>query len=164
MHNFPLSHKHTCTCIRPSERQHSEHISEHDFCLMLVKATQGPSMMHHSTLKAPCSSDMCDAYMHTYAHTYTQLKGHTGAVNDASFNTQGTMLASCSSDMCIKLWDFTQSYECTKTLRGHEHTVSSVQWLPSNDMVVSASRDCSIRIWEVYMYLCINMYKCIPCV
>lgn len=51
--------------------------------------------------------------------------------------------------MSIKLWDFTQSYLCLKTLHGHEHNVSGVTFLPSGDYILSASRDKSIKMWEV---------------
>jgi platelet-activating factor acetylhydrolase IB subunit alpha len=77
------------------------------------------------------------------------LKGHTSTVNDACFNAKGTVLASCSADMSVKLWDFEQSFECTRTLRGHEHNVCGICWVHSEDLIVSASRDSSLRIWEV---------------
>lgn len=58
-------------------------------------------------------------------------------------------IASCSADMSIKLWDFTQTFECFKTMLGHDHNVSSVAFVPAGDFVLSASRDKSIKMWEV---------------
>lgn len=57
--------------------------------------------------------------------------------------------ASCSADMSIKLWDFTQTFECFKTMLGHDHNVSSVAFVPAGDFVLSASRDKTIKMWEV---------------
>lgn len=51
--------------------------------------------------------------------------------------------------MSIKLWDFTQTFECFKTMLGHDHNVSSVAFVPAGDFVLSASRDKTIKIWEV---------------
>lgn len=82
------------------------------------------------------------------------LKGHTSTVNDACFNSKGTILASCSADMSVKLWDFEESFECTRTLRGHEHNVCGVCWVQSEDVIVSASRDSSLRIWEASRLAC----------
>lgn len=60
-----------------------------------------------------------------------------------------SFLASCSADMSIKLWDFTQTYECFKTMLGHDHNVSSVSFVPAGDFVLTASRDKTIKMWEV---------------
>lgn len=102
------------------------------------------------------------------------LKGHTDSVQDIAFDAQGKVLgnnirmlqfhcksnvnhlhhiflfiASCSADMSIKLWDFTQTFECFKTMLGHDHNVSSVSFVPTGDFVLSASRDKTIKMWEV---------------
>ena len=76
------------------------------------------------------------------------LKGHTDSVQDMAFDEKGNVLVSCAADMSIKLWDFTNSYECTKTLMGHDHNVSSVTFVPSGDFILSASRDKTIKIWK----------------
>lgn len=51
--------------------------------------------------------------------------------------------------MSIKLWDFTQTFECFKTMLGHDHNVSSVAFVPAGDFVLTASRDKTIKMWEV---------------
>lgn len=56
---------------------------------------------------------------------------------------------SCSADMSIKLWDFSQTYECLRTMHGHEHSVSGVCFLKGGDFIVSSSRDKTIKMWEV---------------
>lgn len=58
-------------------------------------------------------------------------------------------LVSCSADMSIKLWDFSQTYECLRTMHGHEHSVSGVCFLKGGDFIVSSSRDKTIKMWEV---------------
>lgn len=51
--------------------------------------------------------------------------------------------------MSIKLWDFTQGYQCLKTMHGHDHNVTGVAFMPNGDFVISASRDKTIKMWEV---------------
>lgn len=58
-------------------------------------------------------------------------------------------VVSCSADMSIKLWDFTQGYQCLKTMHGHDHNVTGVAFMPTGDFVISASRDKTIKMWEV---------------
>lgn len=64
-------------------------------------------------------------------------------------NNQLYFPVSCSADMNIKLWDFTQGYQCLKTMHGHDHNVSGVAFMPNGDFVISASRDKTIKMWEV---------------
>lgn len=95
------------------------------------------------------------------------LKGHTEAIQDVAFDESGKLLGnlvnnfyicflfisifivSCSADMSIKLWDFSQTYECIRTMQGHEHSVSGVCFLKGGDFIVSSSRDKTIKMWEV---------------
>lgn len=101
------------------------------------------------------------------------LKGHTDSVQDIAFDHTGKLLGmlilayyifhnkyvtdffpclstvSCSADMSVKLWNFSQTYECMKTMHGHDHNVSSVAFMPAGDFVVSSSRDKTIKVWEV---------------
>lgn len=51
--------------------------------------------------------------------------------------------------MSIKLWDFSQTYECIRSMLGHEHSVSGVCFLKGGDFIVSSSRDKTIKMWEV---------------
>lgn len=98
------------------------------------------------------------------------MKGHTEAIQDIAFDESGKLLGnlivklyrymfrflisyiclvSCSADMSIKLWDFSQTYECIRTMHGHEHSVSGVCFLKGGDFIVSSSRDKTIKMWEV---------------
>jgi platelet-activating factor acetylhydrolase IB subunit alpha len=65
------------------------------------------------------------------------MKGHTSTVNGVSFAPTGTILASCSTDLSIKLWEFSQSYTCLRTLRGHDHTISAVRFIPQPSLFSS---------------------------
>eukprot|EP01135_Chromosphaera_perkinsii_P001348 Nk52_evm75s164 gene=Nk52_evmTU75s164 len=125
------------------------------------------------------------------------LKGHTNAVNDIAFSGTGelrgaknknkggaskssraeVLLASCSADLTVKLWDFTQTFECTKTMHGHDHNVSSVCFMghegdydmndhsgsnagtPGGDgsaFLISSSRDQTIKVWETASGYCVR--------
>lgn len=60
--------------------------------------------------------------------------------------------------MSIKIWDFSQTYECIKTMHGHDHNVSSVSFLPAGDFIISSSRDKTIKMWEVSTGYCVKTY------
>ena len=80
-------------------------------------------------------------------------------MNDANFNTNGTLLISGSSDMSLKLWNLQDEYRCIRTFNGHDHTVSGVTFTTDNLRVISCSRDGNVKIWNIDNGYCENSLR-----
>lgn len=88
------------------------------------------------------------ALRHSSTHNSAVLKGHTNAVNDVKYSSNGKQLLSCSSDGTIKLWD-AQTGQCLKTFTGHTDLVSQVDFSPDNKSIISCSRDGTMKVWSL---------------
>ncbi|XP_076043020.1 U5 small nuclear ribonucleoprotein 40 kDa protein [Oratosquilla oratoria] len=77
------------------------------------------------------------------------LTGHTNAITDLHFSTDGCTLYSTSADKTVMCWD-TMSGQRVKKLRGHTSFVNSVHSARRGPtLVVSGGDDCAIHIWDV---------------
>nr|GEU33954.1 dynein regulator LIS1 [Tanacetum cinerariifolium] len=57
---------------------------------------------------------------------------------------------SASDDKTIKLWDWENGWECTKTFEGHEHYVMQVAFNPRDtNEFASVSLDSTIKFWDL---------------
>ena len=85
---------------------------------------------------------------HGSSQPIARLSGQYPEVLGATFNGDGTRLASWSWDNVIHVWDLsTQS--TIATLRGHSDGIRSVQFDPTAARVVSTSYDGTARLWSV---------------
>ncbi len=75
------------------------------------------------------------------------LKGHTGAINDATFSPDGQVVATASADTTVRLWDWGNGRQIGAQLEGHQHGVESVNFSKDGRRLVSRSTD-SIRVWD----------------
>lgn len=76
------------------------------------------------------------------------MTGHTGAVLEAHFSTDGTNIYTCSTDKTVSIWDVQQACRIRK-LKGHTGFVNSVQATRRGaTTLASASDDCTIKIWD----------------
>jgi hypothetical protein len=75
------------------------------------------------------------------------LKGHTDAVNSASFSSDGTRVVTASDDGTARLWDG-QTGDNIRTLEGHTFTVLSASFSPDGRRIVTASADGTARLWD----------------
>ena len=76
------------------------------------------------------------------------LAGHSGPVISASFNADGTRLATCSRDQTIRVWN-TQSGGLVRKLAGHEWQVTSAAFVPGTTLIATASWDHTVRLWDL---------------
>lgn len=81
----------------------------------------------------------------------TFLRGHTGAVQSAGFNSSSQILASGSADTTIILWD-TATYQPIRQLTGHTNRVLSVAFSPDDQLLASGSADTTIILWDLANY------------
>lgn len=76
------------------------------------------------------------------------LSGHTGAILEAHFSTDGMNIYTCATDKTLSIWDV-QVSERIRKLKGHTGFVNSVQGTRrGNQTLVSGSDDCTIKIWD----------------
>jgi WD40 repeat protein len=80
------------------------------------------------------------------------LKGHTEAVNAASFSPDGKRVVTASDDQSARLWD-AETGIVTAVLIGHEKVVKSASFSPDGARVVTASgsrleTEHSVRVWD----------------
>ncbi len=78
----------------------------------------------------------------------SRLRGHTGAVLDIAFSSDGTEVASSSADRSVIVWDV-DSGEPLRQFRGHASAVPSVAFEPESPTVLSAGADRSILRWDL---------------
>ncbi|KAM3410925.1 hypothetical protein ACQJBY_002877 [Aegilops geniculata] len=70
-------------------------------------------------------------------------------------NPTHSVLLSASDDHKIKLWDWTNGWQCTRTFEGHDDTVTQVMFNPRNsESFASASLDHTVKIWNIHSTTC----------
>lgn len=74
------------------------------------------------------------------------LKGHEQCVLTATFNPEGTKVASTSFDGTIRIWDLADSSSIV--LKGHTSTPESVSFSPDSKLLVSASGK-EVKVWSI---------------
>lgn len=76
------------------------------------------------------------------------LTGHSGAIMQALFNTDGSQIHSCSTDKTLAIWDMATGVR-QRRLKGHTNFVNS---LNNNrrgvQMICSGSDDRTVRLWD----------------
>ncbi|NWQ84125.1 SNR40 protein, partial [Columbina picui] len=80
---------------------------------------------------------------------YATLKGHSGAVMELHYNTDGSMLFSASTDKTVAVWD-SETGERVKRLKGHTSFVNSCY--PARrgpQLVCTGSDDGTVKLWDI---------------
>lgn len=76
------------------------------------------------------------------------MTGHTGAIMETHFSTDGAYLYTCSTDKTLSIWDVYTGQRVRK-LRGHTEFVNSCHVTRRGEqMIVSGSDDNTIRYWD----------------
>ncbi|GJU93726.1 coatomer subunit beta'-2-like protein [Tanacetum coccineum] len=99
-----------------------------------------------------CGAD--DGFIRVYNYntmeSVAELKAHTDFVRSFAVHPSLPYVLSASDDKTIKLWDWENGWECTKTFDGHEHYVMQVAFNPRDtDVFASVSLDSTIKFWDL---------------
>ncbi|XP_010583539.1 PREDICTED: WD repeat-containing protein 88 [Haliaeetus leucocephalus] len=79
-------------------------------------------------------------------------RGHSNAISDCCFTSDGHYLCTASWDKSLKIWDIkTEEFRCHEPVslnEGHEGSVSSCLFSQDASLVVSGGYDNTIAIWD----------------
>jgi WD40 repeat protein/tRNA A-37 threonylcarbamoyl transferase component Bud32 len=76
-----------------------------------------------------------------------QLKGQNAPATCATFNSDGTRIASGCFDGSVMIWD-ASSGQLIQTLQGHQKGVSGVAFSADGTRIVTCSKDQTFKIWD----------------
>lgn len=76
----------------------------------------------------------------------THLPGHTAAVHDLAFTTDGQLLLTASADATVRAWS-PELRRCLAAYRGHAFPVWSVRPCAHGGYFASGGADRTARIW-----------------
>ncbi|MCA9074412.1 MAG: caspase family protein [Planctomycetaceae bacterium] len=77
-----------------------------------------------------------------------RMLGHTDAVQDLAFSSDGSRLASGSSDGTVRIWNL-ESGESEHTFEGHKKDVYGVVFSPDGELLATGSYDGTGAVWSV---------------
>ncbi len=72
---------------------------------------------------------------------------HNGAVFDAAFSPDGTLIATGGADSLAMLWD-TKTGDLLYRLEGHQEAILSVAFSPDGTKLLTTSADGTARVWD----------------
>ncbi|WP_206797863.1 PD40 domain-containing protein [Amycolatopsis sp. MtRt-6] len=103
------------------------------------------------TQPSPCCPDGAAGNMLTLWNldtgTPTRLTGHTGAVLNVAFSTDGRRIATASVDRTVLIRDAATG-AVLKTLTGHAGPVNGLQFSPDGRLLATASHDLTVKLWD----------------
>lgn len=113
-------------------------------CFVVRTATFIP---HKEWIVVGADDGVIRVYNYNTMESVVEFKAHTDFIRSIVVHPSLTYILSASDDKCIKLWNWENGWECTKTFEGHEHYVMKVAFNPRDTNVfASASLDCTIKV------------------
>ncbi len=79
--------------------------------------------------------------------TVLVLSGHTGGINQASWNASSNQILTASADGTARVWDATSGTELI-ALSGHTDSVNQAIWNTDESLILTASDDGTARVWD----------------
>jgi WD40 repeat protein/serine/threonine protein kinase len=83
----------------------------------------------------------------TSGESLGELEGHTSAIYELVFSTNGLRLYSASGDQTIRIWDV-QEKECLATLRGSSDEICGLALSPDGTTLASGCKDGVVAFWS----------------
>uniref|UniRef100_A0A2C9K7X2 Uncharacterized protein n=1 Tax=Biomphalaria glabrata TaxID=6526 RepID=A0A2C9K7X2_BIOGL len=105
-----------------------------------------------------CCADFWTVYGE--CENFAMLKGHTGAIMDVHFSTDGSMLFSASTDKTVGVWDI-ETGERMRKLKGHQTFVNTLH--PARrgpQLLCTGSDDGTVKTWDARKKGTINTFQC----
>ncbi len=87
-----------------------------------------------------------------------ELKGHTGGVAHAVFDSAARKVVTASGDATARVWD-TGSGSTLQVLRGHKFGITFVAISDDGKHVATASTDRTVRLWKLGEAAAVAVYK-----
>ncbi len=91
--------------------------------------------------------------------SHVAFRGHTDALLDAQWATDGTLVASASRDGSCRIWSATDGREIHVLGGDALSAVRATRFLPDGKSVVTAGDDGFIRIWEIASGVCRRAWR-----
>ncbi|GAB3329325.1 hypothetical protein GCM10027429_05100 [Marivirga atlantica] len=78
---------------------------------------------------------------------FTDLTGHSGAIDDIKFSDDAAFMLSSSKDRSVRVWNLAEITEQPIVLSDHNNWVWSADFSTNKEFIFSASEDGDIHIW-----------------
>jgi WD40 repeat protein len=75
------------------------------------------------------------------------LEGHSARVQDASFSSDGSLIATAGADQTVRVWN-TASGQQVSIHRGLGRPATAAAWTPSTEFIVAGDANGSIRVFD----------------
>src|SRR5690606_21550545 len=76
-----------------------------------------------------------------------RLEGHSARVQDATFSSDGTLIATAGADQTVRVWD-TASGQQLSIHRGLGRPATAAAWTPSGEFIVAGDANGSLRVFD----------------
>ncbi len=74
--------------------------------------------------------------------------GHTDAINDVAYSSDGIRILTASKDGTARMWDIATRINL-QVFQGHTGSVNAAAFSPDNQWVITAGQDRTVKLWRV---------------
>ncbi|XP_023762379.1 coatomer subunit beta'-2 isoform X1 [Lactuca sativa] len=130
---------------------HNSQVIEKTFEIGKSPVRTGKFIAHKEWIVVGSDDGFLRVYNYNNMENVGELKAHTDFIRSVVVHPSLPCILSASDDKLIKLWNWENGWECTKTFQGHEHYVMQVAFTPKDSSVfASVSLDCTIKVmWNL---------------
>ena len=99
-----------------------------------------------------CGADDMNIYVYNYntLSKVTKFEAHMDYIRYIEIHPTLPCFLSTSDDLEIKLWDWSNDFECTRVFTGHIHYTMMVKFNPKDpNYFATASLDKFVKVWSL---------------